>query len=215
MGGLNSPRTAGHTGFTGTSIVIDPESRSFAILLSNRVHPTRTWGSTNPSRRAVGDALAKAMAVRAPGGALSWYSGIEDASTATLSTPVLTPSGSLRLSYDTFVDTAAGDDFVSLQSSADGVHWPVPVTLTGPGAPGGSQTSLSGGDRSWWHAAATVPDSPSVQLRWVYTTEPAGNGHGRGVNIAGLLVTDDHGVLLDVDRHPNALTGSGWQLTDR
>ena len=216
MGGLNSPRTAGHTGYTGTSIVIDPESRSFAILFSNRVHPTRNWGSTNPSRRAVGDALAKAMAVRSPDGPVSWYSGIEDASTATLSTPAFTPSGALRLHYDTLVDTAAGDDFVSLQSSTDGVNWqPVPVQVTGPGAPAAGQTSLSGGDRSWWHVTATVPNSPSVRLRWVYTTEAAGNGHGRGVNIAGLLIADDHGVLLDAERHPNALTGSGWQLTDR
>ncbi|MBA4150761.1 MAG: beta-lactamase family protein [Verrucomicrobia bacterium] len=31
----------GHTGFTGTSIWIDPERKLFIILLSNRVHPTR------------------------------------------------------------------------------------------------------------------------------------------------------------------------------
>jgi uncharacterized protein YbbC (DUF1343 family)/CubicO group peptidase (beta-lactamase class C family) len=31
--------TFGHTGFTGTSIWIDPASQSFVILLSNRVHP--------------------------------------------------------------------------------------------------------------------------------------------------------------------------------
>lgn len=31
----------GHTGFTGTSIWIDPATRSYVILLSNSVHPTR------------------------------------------------------------------------------------------------------------------------------------------------------------------------------
>ena len=31
----------GHTGYTGTSIWIDPELRVYAILLTNRVHPTR------------------------------------------------------------------------------------------------------------------------------------------------------------------------------
>jgi len=31
----------GHTGFTGTSIWIDPKSKVFVILLSNRVHPKR------------------------------------------------------------------------------------------------------------------------------------------------------------------------------
>jgi CubicO group peptidase (beta-lactamase class C family) len=31
----------GHTGFTGTSIWINPELDAFAILLTNRVHPNR------------------------------------------------------------------------------------------------------------------------------------------------------------------------------
>ncbi|WP_308288950.1 serine hydrolase domain-containing protein [Streptomyces humicola] len=43
MGELAGPRTAGHTGFTGTSLVIDPESASYLILLANAVHPTRLW----------------------------------------------------------------------------------------------------------------------------------------------------------------------------
>jgi CubicO group peptidase (beta-lactamase class C family) len=36
---LFSPRTYGHTGFTGTSIWIDPENEIVAVLLTNRVHP--------------------------------------------------------------------------------------------------------------------------------------------------------------------------------
>lgn len=36
-----SPRAFGHTGFTGTSLWIDPERDLFVILLTNRVHPTR------------------------------------------------------------------------------------------------------------------------------------------------------------------------------
>lgn len=39
-GGLFGPRSFGHTGYTGTSIWIDPEAKRFAILLTNRVHPT-------------------------------------------------------------------------------------------------------------------------------------------------------------------------------
>lgn len=38
---LCSPHSYGHTGFTGTSIVVDPELGVFAILLTNRIHPTR------------------------------------------------------------------------------------------------------------------------------------------------------------------------------
>jgi CubicO group peptidase (beta-lactamase class C family) len=36
-----SPRAFGHTGFTGTSMWMDPEGERFVVLLSNRVHPTR------------------------------------------------------------------------------------------------------------------------------------------------------------------------------
>ena len=38
-GDLFPPGSFGHTGFTGTSIWIDPASETFVILLSNRVHP--------------------------------------------------------------------------------------------------------------------------------------------------------------------------------
>lgn len=62
MSALTGPRTAGHTGFTGTSVVIDFQSRCFAILLSNRVHPSRHWGSVDPARRTLADGLAAALA---------------------------------------------------------------------------------------------------------------------------------------------------------
>jgi CubicO group peptidase (beta-lactamase class C family) len=35
-----SPRAFGHTGFTGTSLWIDPDRGIYAVLLTNRVHPT-------------------------------------------------------------------------------------------------------------------------------------------------------------------------------
>jgi CubicO group peptidase (beta-lactamase class C family) len=40
-GTMMSRSSFGHTGFTGTSIWIDPETEMFVILLTNRVHPTR------------------------------------------------------------------------------------------------------------------------------------------------------------------------------
>lgn len=39
-GSLFGPNSFGHLGFTGTSLWIDPDNQIFAILLSNRVHPT-------------------------------------------------------------------------------------------------------------------------------------------------------------------------------
>jgi CubicO group peptidase (beta-lactamase class C family) len=40
-GHLTSRRTFLHTGFTGTSVVVDPEQKTIVVLLTNRVHPTR------------------------------------------------------------------------------------------------------------------------------------------------------------------------------
>jgi CubicO group peptidase (beta-lactamase class C family) len=64
MDALSGPRTAGHTGYTGTSVVIDFTSRSFAVLLTNRVHPSRSWGSVNLARREWAHGLAAAMGIR-------------------------------------------------------------------------------------------------------------------------------------------------------
>jgi len=36
-----TPTAVGHTGYTGTSVWIDPQLRAIFVLLSNRVHPTR------------------------------------------------------------------------------------------------------------------------------------------------------------------------------
>lgn len=41
----------GHTGFTGTSIYVDSESGRYAILLTNRIHPTRDNRKLIPFRR--------------------------------------------------------------------------------------------------------------------------------------------------------------------
>jgi CubicO group peptidase (beta-lactamase class C family) len=35
-----SPSAFGHTGFTGTSVWIEPASQRVFVLLTNRVHPT-------------------------------------------------------------------------------------------------------------------------------------------------------------------------------
>jgi len=52
----------GHTGYTGTSIWMDPELDLFVILLTNRVHPSRENRKHIPLRRAVADAAVQAIA---------------------------------------------------------------------------------------------------------------------------------------------------------
>lgn len=60
-GNYFSPRSFGHTGFTGTSIWIDPERGLYVILLTNRVDPSRDNNRHVPLRRAVADASQKAI----------------------------------------------------------------------------------------------------------------------------------------------------------
>jgi CubicO group peptidase (beta-lactamase class C family) len=65
-GTLLSARSFGHTGFTGTSIWIDPERNLFVILLTNRVHPTRENNLIRQARPAVADAVVRAIDPAAP-----------------------------------------------------------------------------------------------------------------------------------------------------
>ena len=51
----------GHTGFTGTSIWVDPERELFAVLLTNRVHPTRENPGIQRLRPAFHDAVIAAL----------------------------------------------------------------------------------------------------------------------------------------------------------
>lgn len=56
-----SPRSFGHTGFTGTSIWMDPERGLFVILLTNRVNPTRQNFRHEPLRRDIADTVQRAV----------------------------------------------------------------------------------------------------------------------------------------------------------
>ncbi|MDP3911402.1 MAG: serine hydrolase domain-containing protein [Gemmatimonadales bacterium] len=60
------PNAFGHTGFTGTSIWIDPDRDLFIILLSNRVHPTRENARILRVRPRVADLVVEALAREAP-----------------------------------------------------------------------------------------------------------------------------------------------------
>ena len=61
-----SPRSFGHTGFTGTSIWIDPERELFVIFLTNRVYPTRANEKIAAVRPALHDAVLEAFGLASP-----------------------------------------------------------------------------------------------------------------------------------------------------
>src|SRR5690606_11214232 len=72
MGAMATPRTAGHTGFTGRALVLDPTTDSFLVLLGNSVHPVRSWRSGSAPRVAAANNLARAVPVRPAQGRAAW-----------------------------------------------------------------------------------------------------------------------------------------------
>jgi CubicO group peptidase (beta-lactamase class C family) len=61
-----SPRAFGHTGFTGTSLWIDPDRQVYVVLLTNRIHPTRGNTKIKNVRPAVHDAVMDGMSDARP-----------------------------------------------------------------------------------------------------------------------------------------------------
>ena len=58
MGRLATPTTFGHTGFTGTSLLVSPARKTVVVLLTNRAHPNWSWSNPDTHRRAVHNAIA-------------------------------------------------------------------------------------------------------------------------------------------------------------
>jgi CubicO group peptidase (beta-lactamase class C family) len=225
MGGLSGPRTVGHTGYTGTSLVIDFDSRSFAILLTNRVHPSRDWGSNNPARRAVVQGLALSLGVGPRHGKDAWFSGTTDASTSTLAAKVAVPAGGAKLAFDLFVDTE-DSDLLYLESSPDGSTWTkVPFTVMDRGTVNADPTppprsgvidtdgSISGSGDRHWHQVSAELTAGDQTLRWRYTSDPL--YQGRGVYVDGVRITSGEQVLFDGERTPESFVASGWRLSRR
>ena len=62
----------GHTGFTGTSVWIDPTTKTYVILLTNSVHPRRGKNLT-PLRSKVATVVAASLGIDLPGVAITGY----------------------------------------------------------------------------------------------------------------------------------------------
>jgi CubicO group peptidase (beta-lactamase class C family) len=60
-GARMSASAIGHTGFTGTSLWIDPARRAYVVLLTNRVHPSRDNEALQALRPKVHDAVMDAI----------------------------------------------------------------------------------------------------------------------------------------------------------
>jgi CubicO group peptidase (beta-lactamase class C family) len=186
MGGLASPVTFGHTGFTGTSLVIDPLAHTFLILLANRVHPSRDWGTNTAARRALGSDLAEAIPVRPRSTSTPWRAERRDGATVTLTATLPRPAAG-RASFLIWYDTETHYDTATFETG-DGTTWTVAAIFNGYGG------------RRWLPMSVDL-SRDTTQLRWRYATD--GSAQGRGVYV-------DH---VTVDGRPLAerdFTADGW-----
>lgn len=213
---MTSPHSAGHTGFTGTSLVIDPHTDTFAILLTNRVHPSRDWAPLNPVRRAVSRATARAVPVRPLTQGDAWYSGLADGTERSLGVEVSVPEDA-SLELDLWFDTPPGDGLHVEASSDGGVSWqPLAGTLSATGVPDRrADGHVSGwGERRWWSASLPLDGLVGpVQLR--LRSESGVLVSGRGSYVDRVRVTGPDGPVLD-DRRPadrERFTTDGWLRT--
>ncbi|TNC44665.1 serine hydrolase domain-containing protein [Mumia zhuanghuii] len=215
MASLDSPMTFGHTGFTGTSLVIDPLSRTFVILLTNRVHPNRAWGSNNGARQSIARNVGRAIPVRPAVGRTAWFSGRPDSTTHTLTAPLARPATEAAwLSFRLWYDTEAGYDVGRLEASTDGgTTWQlVPINLAAGGARWSTDGTFSGFEgRQWLRADAVVP-AGATHLRWTYTGLRATPSRGRGMYVDGVLAVDRGGLLFNGQRPSDAarFVPEGW-----
>jgi CubicO group peptidase (beta-lactamase class C family) len=223
MDGMASPVTFGHTGFTGTSVVIDPLDHSFLIVLSNRVHPDRAWGASNVARRALARAFAAAHPIREPGRGTPWRTELRDNAAMTLTAPLRQAAGEkAKGSFLLWYDTEPVHDTLTIESSSDGVTW-TPLSTTScpvgsrefsppvlgvedarPGATSDGTVSGFGG-RRWWTVTVDVPPG-TIELRFTYRTDSG--SQGRGILLDHLRVVEEGVVLAGPGTR---LAADGWQ----
>ena len=65
-----SRKAFGHTGYTGTSLWVDPESKTWTVLLTNRTFDPHASNRIQALRRAVNDRVAQAAELADAGGGL-------------------------------------------------------------------------------------------------------------------------------------------------
>lgn len=168
MGALTGPDTIGHEGYTGTMITLDKRNDVAAILLTNRVHPTRIGASVVIAIRQVNTDVAASIPVAIPGGGDAWFAGYGNFLNRKLTAHVDVPSKG-TLSFQTWYRTEPSDDRGIVEASPDGKRW---ETLG----------QLSGSSEGWQKETYALPASTHY-VRFVYRAVSYGSAfevNGRG-----------------------------------
>lgn len=176
MDALSDSRAMGHTGFTGTALVVSPNQETIGILLTNRIHPIRETAALNPIRGSVMRQIARAIPVDMPWKEGAWWAGSGDLRQALLTTEADLAWGG-TLTFDTWLRIENEYDFGYVEASRDGISWE---------QIGKPQT----GESDWTRISWKLPAGTRF-VRFRYATDDTING--RGWYIHGPVVTDEKG----------------------
>ncbi|WP_077624636.1 serine hydrolase [Sediminibacillus massiliensis] len=175
MDALSEGSSLGHTGYTGTSITINKNNGTIAILLTNRVHPTRNTVSTNPARQQFARHVADAIPVSMPDKDGAWFSGY--GSNINHNLVFKTEPGSSTLTFDTWYRTEANYDYGYVEVSMDGEKWT-------------QLSEINGSSIDWQRQEVRLPEG-SKYVRFRYDTDGSVNGRGWYVDNVQLISESD------------------------
>ncbi|MRG84927.1 serine hydrolase domain-containing protein [Salinibacillus xinjiangensis] len=164
----------GHTGYTGTSMVINKHNNTIAILLTNRVHPTRETTSTNPARRQFARQVADAIPAAIPNKDKAWFAGYGDHLDNTLTAEVNLDQETM-LNFDTWFRLENGYDFGKVEISTDGEQWTAIKSFTGS---------------SNWQTNQIQLPADTKFVRFHYETDDYTNNRGWYIYNASLTTAD-------------------------
>lgn len=153
--------SVGHTGYTGTSIWIDPSSRTYLIVLTNRVHP---WGGNASRIRELRVRMAAAVGAQLFRPPLVAASVDTPAATDTPGAEPSPPVGGQRVPVKTGLDGLVEQDFALLRGHTIGLV-----------------TNQTGIDARGRRAIDLIAAAPGVKLHAIFSPE-----HG----ITGLVDAD-------------------------
>ncbi|WP_449621812.1 serine hydrolase [Robertmurraya sp. Marseille-Q9965] len=177
----------GHTGYTGTSIVVSPNNKTVAILLTNRVHPSRNMGSMNQTRRLFARQVADSIPVSMPGKKGAWFAGYGDNLNRKMETD-LHLTKDTKLTFSTWHMIENVWDFGSVEIFREG-SW--------------EQVALFTGTSNGWEKKEFNIPSNAKKLRIVYRTDGSTNLRGWYIQNPKLDSGD-----------PISFTNNEWELRD-
>lgn len=162
MDALSDSESFGHTGYTGTSIVINRDNHTTAILLTNRVHPSRTTVSTNFIRRDFARAVADSIPAPLNKKDKAWFSGYGDNLNRSMT---VATRGASSLTFDAWNRIEQDSDYGYIETSVDGEDWSESIL------------QLTGDSEEWTAHEVALPEGTQF-VRFRYVTDASVNGRG-------------------------------------